>query len=64
MANYFFDNKERTGGITRAKEEQTGENYTTFKSYLPQWYKGKTAELHKLKIYLDDKLIEEKDFII
>ena len=41
--------------------EQTGENYTTFKSYLPQWYKGKAAETHKLKIYLDDKLIIEKE---
>lgn len=41
--------------------EQTGENYTTFKSYLPQWYKGKAAEPHKLKIYLDDKLIVERE---
>lgn len=41
--------------------EQTGENYTTFKSYLPQWYKGMAAESHKLKIYLDDKLIVEKE---
>lgn len=41
--------------------EATGENYTTFKSYLPSWYKGTAAEPHKLKIYLDDKLIIEKD---
>lgn len=41
--------------------EQTGENYTTFKSYLPQWYKGMAAEPHKLKIYLDNKLIIEKE---
>ena len=41
--------------------EQTGENYTTFKSYLPQWYKGTAAEPHRIKIYLDDKLIIEKE---
>ncbi len=45
--------------------EATGETYTTFKSYLPSWYKGMAAEQsHKIKIYLDDKLIEEKDFTI
>lgn len=42
--------------------EQTGANYSTFKSYLPSWYKGTAAEqCHKLKIYLDDKLIVEKE---
>lgn len=41
--------------------EATGETYTTFKSYLPSWYKGTAAEQsHKLKVYLDDKLIVEK----
>ena len=44
--------------------EATGENYTTFKSYLPQWYKGKAAEPRKLKIYLDDKLIVEKELTV
>lgn len=45
--------------------EATGENYTTFKSYLPQWYKCTAAEQsHKLKIYLDDKLLIEKAFTI
>lgn len=46
--------------------EVSGETYTTFKSYLPSWYKGTAAEqsTHKLKVYLDDKLIEEKDFTI
>lgn len=46
--------------------EVSGENYTTFKSYLPSWYKDTAAEqsTHKIKIYLDDKLIEEKDFTI
>lgn len=45
--------------------EATGENYTTFKSYLPSWYKGTAAEqpTHKIKIYLDDKLVIEKDLI-
>lgn len=43
--------------------ESTGENYTTFKSYLPSWYKGTAAEQpHSLKIYLDDKLLIEKNF--
>ena len=42
--------------------EQTGETYTTFKSYLPSWYKGMAAEQsHKIKVYLDDKLIIEKE---
>lgn len=42
--------------------EATGETYTTFKSYLPSWYKGTAAEQsHKLKIYLDNKLIIEKE---
>ena len=44
--------------------EATGDNYTTFKSYLPSWY-SKAAqpkkEVHKLKIYLDDKLLIEKE---
>lgn len=40
--------------------ETTGDNYTTFKSYLPNWFKSK-KEVHKLKIYLDDKLLVEKD---
>ena len=41
--------------------EVSGETYTTFKSYLPSWYKGMAAEQsHKLKVYLDDKLIVEK----
>ena len=46
--------------------EVSGETYTTFKSYLPSWYKGTAAEqsTHKIKIYLDDKLIIEKDFTI
>lgn len=46
--------------------EVSGETYSTFKSYLPPWYKGTAAEqsTHKLKIYLDDKLIIEKDFTI
>lgn len=45
--------------------EATGETYTTFKSYLPSWYKNTAVEQsHKIKIYLDDKLIEEKDFTI
>ena len=46
--------------------EQTGANYSTFKSYLPDWYKSTAAEqsTHKFKIYLDDKLIIEKDFTI
>lgn len=42
--------------------EATGENYTTFKSYLPSWYKGTAAEQsHKIKVFYDDKLIIEKD---
>jgi hypothetical protein len=42
--------------------EATGETYTTFKSYLPSWYKGKAAEQsHKIKVFYDDKLIIEKD---
>lgn len=44
--------------------EQTGANYTTFKSYLPDWYKKAAQpkkEVHKLKIYLDDKLLIEKE---
>lgn len=42
--------------------EVSGETYTTFKSYLPSWYKGTAAEqsTHKIKVYLDDKLIVEK----
>ena len=41
--------------------EQTGANYSTFKSYLPSWYKGTAVEQsHKIKVYLDDKLIVEK----
>lgn len=45
--------------------EATGENYSTFKSYLPSWYKGKAAEQpHKIKVYYDDKLLIEKDFTI
>ena len=41
--------------------EVSGETYTTFKSYLPSWYKGTAAEQsHKIKVYLDDKLIVEK----
>lgn len=45
--------------------ESTGETYTTFKSYLPSWYKKTAAEQsHKIKIYLDDKLLIEKDFTI
>lgn len=46
--------------------EATGENYTTFKTYLPSWYKGTAAEqhTHKLKIYLDDKLLIENDLTI
>lgn len=44
--------------------ESTGENYTTFKPYLPSWYKGTAAEQsHKIKIYLDDKLLIEKELI-
>lgn len=42
--------------------EVSGETYTTFKSYLPQWYKGMAAEqCHKIKVYYDDKLIVEKN---
>ena len=42
--------------------EQTGANYSTFKSYLPDWYKGTAAEqCHKIKVYYDDKLIIEKE---
>lgn len=42
--------------------EATGENYTTFKSYLPSWYKSTAAkQSHKIKVYYDDKLIIEKD---
>lgn len=42
--------------------EATGETYTTFKSYLPSWYKGTAAEQsHKIKVYYDNKLIIEKD---
>ena len=42
--------------------EQTGANYSTFKSYLPSWYKGTAAEQsHKIKVYYDNKLIIEKD---
>lgn len=42
--------------------EATGENYTTFKPYLPSWYKGTAAEQsHKIKVFYDDKLIIEKD---
>ena len=42
--------------------EVTGETYTTFKSYLPSWYKSTAAEQsHKIKVYYDDKLIIEKD---
>lgn len=42
--------------------EVSGENYTTFKSYLPSWYKGTAAEQsHKIKVYYDNKLIIEKD---
>lgn len=41
--------------------EATGETYTTFKSYLPSWYKGMAAEQsHTIKVYYDDKLIVEK----
>lgn len=41
--------------------EVSGETYTTFKSYLPSWYKNTAAEQsHKIKVYLDDKLIVEK----
>ena len=42
--------------------EQTGANYSTFKSYLPDWYKGTAAEqCHKIKVFYDDKLIIEKE---
>lgn len=42
--------------------EATGETYTTFKSYLPSWYKGTAAEQsHKIKVFYDDKLIIEKE---
>lgn len=45
--------------------EVTGDNYTTFKSYLPSWYKGKAAELkkepHKIKVELDGKIVFEKE---
>jgi len=42
--------------------EATGENYTTFKSYLPSWYKGTAAkQSHKIKVFYDDKLIVEKE---
>lgn len=42
--------------------EVSGETYTTFKSYLPSWYKGTAAEQsHKIKVFYDDKLIIEKD---
>lgn len=44
--------------------EVDGTNYTTFKSYLPNWY-NKAAqpkkETHVLKIYLDNDLILEKE---
>lgn len=42
--------------------EQTGANYSTFKSYLPDWYKSTAAEQsHKIKVFYDNKLIIEKD---
>lgn len=42
--------------------EVSGETYTTFKSYLPSWYKGMAAEQrHKIKVYYDDKLVVEKN---
>lgn len=45
--------------------EVTGDNYTTFKSYLPSWYKSPAAELkkepHKIKVELDGKVIFEKE---
>lgn len=42
--------------------EIDGTNYTTFKPYLPSWYKGTAAkESHKIKVYLDDKLLIEKE---
>lgn len=40
--------------------EVTGENYTTFKSYLPNWYKaGEVKEIHTIKIEVDGKTIYE-----
>lgn len=45
--------------------EVDGTNYTTFKSYLPNWYKGKAAEpkkeSHKIKVELDGKIVFEKE---
>ena len=41
--------------------EQTGENYATFRKYLPVWFIETQTPKKKLKIYLDDKLIVEKD---
>ena len=39
--------------------EADGTNYTTFKSYLPNWY-HRNPMVHVIKIYLDDNLIIEK----
>ena len=44
--------------------ESTGENYSTFKSYLPSWFKAVEPQKktnHKIKIYLDDVLLIEKE---
>lgn len=44
--------------------EQTGESYATFRKYLPVWFvetQPAKKEVHKLKIYLDDKLLIEKE---
>lgn len=40
--------------------ESTGENYTTFKSYLPSWYKsGAATATHTIKIEVDGKSVYE-----
>ena len=40
--------------------EVDGTNYTTFKSYLPNWYKaGEVKETHTIKIEVDGKSVYE-----
>lgn len=40
--------------------EQSGETYTTFKPYLPSWYKGMAAkESHTIKVEVDGKVVYE-----